>query len=105
MFDTILIVSLPIVAICRIILSKHHSFYLYLIGLVFVYAVAPLVLYLTENAFYSRFCIKFCFFDLEDLRFGFILIILTLLPLLIVEFIVYRKPFCTAKPITNINKL
>lgn len=105
MFDTILIALLPIVAIFRLILSKHHSFYLYLIGLVYVYAVAPLVLYLTENAFYLRFCIKFCLFDLDDLRFGFLLVTSTLLPLLIVEFIVYRKPLYTAKPITNINEL
>lgn len=105
MLDATLITLVPIAALVRLILSRHHSLYFYLIGLVYVYAVAPYILYLSENPFYLRFCQTSCLFDLNDLRFGLVMIILMLFPLIIIEFLICRKPACTKKVITKINKL
>lgn len=104
MLDPILIFSVPVAAIVRLAFSRYHSFYLFYIGLLYIYAVSPFVLYLIKHLQYDIFCQRYCVFDLDDIRFGFSLISLMLLLLIVVEFIIYRKPFPVKKEMVKIER-
>lgn len=105
MFDLVLILLVPLIVLIRIILSKHHSIYLYLLGLIYIYGLAPYLFYKISNPFYLKFCEAYCVFGLQDLRFGFLMVCLMLIPLIIIEFVLYKNKTETPANITFINSL